>query len=401
VSSLDVAPGHSAHLVVAANEFSSASVINKVVVTTNALDSSPGFVDITRNLPARFVTRVAFDPGDSTVIFATLGGFAADTPGSPGHVFRTTIAGATWTNISPRSDIPVNAIALDCTTSPATIYLGTDTGVLRSNDGGATWHSVDDIHLPNAAVAALDLNPQAGVLRAATWGRGVFELSTPTGPAIAIDQSALRFGETCLTGSELPITVRNIGIQDLVVNSVQRLSGSTAFTVQSSPATPLTIAPGAQVVFGVRFTPGGAGVVDSAIIRVVTNDPTAPTVDLVATGTLETTPPNIAALTPSPALLAPPNHKMAAVTIAVKVTDNCDTAVAQSCQIVAITSNEPISGVGDGDTAPDWAITGKLAANLRSERSGTGSGRVYTLTVQCTDAAGNSTTETTTVTVPK
>jgi hypothetical protein len=37
--------------------------------------------------------------------------------------------------------------------------------------------------------------------------------------------------------------------------------------------------------------------------------------------------------------------------------------------------------------------------SLRAERSGTGSGRVYTITVQCTDAAGNSTTKTVTVTV--
>ena len=46
------------------------------------------------------------------------------------------------------------------------------------------------------------------------------------------------------------------------------------------------------------------------------------------------------------------------------------------------------------------AITGALTANLRAERAGPGDGRVYTLTVQCTDQSHNSATATTTVQVP-
>jgi hypothetical protein len=91
---------------------------------------------------------------------------------------------------------------------------------------------------------------------------------------------------------------------------------------------------------------------------------------------------------------------MVPVNVSVAVTDNCDAAVLQSCHIVLVTSNEPISGNGDGNTAPDWQIAGNLTANLRAERSGPGTGRIYTLTVQCTDSAGNSSSRETTVTVP-
>jgi hypothetical protein len=91
---------------------------------------------------------------------------------------------------------------------------------------------------------------------------------------------------------------------------------------------------------------------------------------------------------------------MVPVALTVAVSDNCDAAVGQSCHVVSVTSNEPISGNGEGDTAPDWEITGNLTLNLRAERSGGGTGRIYTISVQCTDNAGNSASRSTTVTVP-
>jgi hypothetical protein len=91
---------------------------------------------------------------------------------------------------------------------------------------------------------------------------------------------------------------------------------------------------------------------------------------------------------------------MVPVTVTVSVVDVCDLNVGANCKIIAVSSNEPVDGLGDGDTAPDWQITGKLTVNLRAERAGTGNGRVYTLTVECIDASGNSATKTVTVSVP-
>ena len=52
-------------------------------------------------------------------------------------------------------------------------------------------------------------------------------------------------------------------------------------------------------------------------------------------------------------------------------------------------------------TEVDWLITGDLTLELRAERSGRSKeGRVYTITVQCADASGNSSTAEVTVTVP-
>jgi hypothetical protein len=80
-------------------------------------------------------------------------------------------------------------------------------------------------------------------------------------------------------------------------------------------------------------------------------------------------------------------------------TDAGDVCGAATCAIASVTSNEPENGQGDGDTAADWQITGATTVDLRAERSGGGDGRVYTLTVRCTDPAGNASTGTTTVAV--
>lgn len=113
----------------------------------------------------------------------------------------------------------------------------------------------------------------------------------------------------------------------------------------------------------------------------------------------DTTPPTITSASASPNTLWPPNHKMVPVTVTVAATDNSGDV--PTCQIVSVSSNEPINGLGDGNTAPDWQITGPLTVNLRAERSGKGTGRTYTITVACTDGFGNTSTAAVTVNVER
>lgn len=113
---------------------------------------------------------------------------------------------------------------------------------------------------------------------------------------------------------------------------------------------------------------------------------------------VDNTPAIINDIAATPEMLWPPNHQMVAVSVSVSATDNCDAT--PMCRIISVSSNEPVNGIGDGNTAPDWEITGDLTVNLRAERSGGGSGREYTVTVQCTDAGGSSTMADTTVFVP-
>jgi hypothetical protein len=68
---------------------------------------------------------------------------------------------------------------------------------------------------------------------------------------------------------------------------------------------------------------------------------------------------------------------------------------------IDITSNEPINGVGDGNTNVDWQVLSPSLVRLRAERSGGGPGRVYTLTILCIDGAGNDASRPTEVAVGK
>ena len=95
--------------------------------------------------------------------------------------------------------------------------------------------------------------------------------------------------------------------------------------------------------------------------------------------------------------LWPPNHKMVDVAINYNASDNCG---AINCQL-NVSSNEPINGTGDGDTAPDWQVVDLHHVRLRAERAGGGNYRVYTTTILCTDNSGNRSTGNVTVKVPK
>jgi hypothetical protein len=113
---------------------------------------------------------------------------------------------------------------------------------------------------------------------------------------------------------------------------------------------------------------------------------------------LDRTPPEILSVRPSLSELWPVNHKLVAVTLTASVRDAGDPAPVT--RIVSVTSNQSVNGTGDGQTSADWEITGPMAVNLRAERSANDGDRVYTITIESRDAAGNMSQATTTVTVP-
>lgn len=100
----------------------------------------------------------------------------------------------------------------------------------------------------------------------------------------------------------------------------------------------------------------------------------------------------------TPEELWPPNHKYVRVEATVTASDNFDAA--PTVTLVSVTSSEPDEGPGKGKSLNDIVILDDFTFKLRAETLRARFPRIYTITYQITDACGNSTLATATVTVP-
>lgn len=100
---------------------------------------------------------------------------------------------------------------------------------------------------------------------------------------------------------------------------------------------------------------------------------------------------------PSIQTLWPADHAFVSVNVLGVTNPEGDSA---SIVISAIRQDEPVIGLGAGDTAPDGAGVGTSTAHVRAERAGTGNGRVYHIAFTASDGYGRSCTGEVKVGVP-
>jgi Abnormal spindle-like microcephaly-assoc'd, ASPM-SPD-2-Hydin len=270
--------------------------------TTNALSGVTSTWQAPATQPAAIagqpVTGIAIDPTNTQDVVVVYPGFSGVNPdlAPTQHVFMTTDGGATWTDISGvinggatnLPDLPLHSVVIDPGTSPHTIVVASDAGVLQSADLGKTWQ-VLGIGMPTVEVTSLALDSAANppLLRAGTYGRSVFELGAATTGLLAVNAN-LSFAQVCSGSSPTQIiTLYNVGPADLHVSSLARVSGSTDFTIISGPSLPVTISPDSSVSFTIGFTPTGTGA-ESAVFQINSDDPFTPMKQLSATATVAT-----------------------------------------------------------------------------------------------------------------
>ena len=154
----------------------------KVWVTT---DDAASWTDTTKSplpnnpvLPNRAATWAATHPADGRKAIVVFSGWNGSLS-QPGHVFRTLDGGATWADVSGAlPDEPVFTVAVD-PARPNDVYIGTEFGVYVNNAGwsGSSWTKINAGQLPHVHVHQLEFSLANGKLRAATHGRGIWELS--------------------------------------------------------------------------------------------------------------------------------------------------------------------------------------------------------------------------------
>jgi hypothetical protein len=188
-----------------------------------------------------------------------------------------------------------------------------------------------------------------------------------------------------------------VGAPGRIVNGQTNAGGADIFQFNGTSwvlAQQITATdPSSQALFGSAVDIGASGIIVGAPDE-STEFLNAGAAYIFSPG--ETNEPVIVSISASPNRLFPPNHKLVPVTISLTTQGNV-----VSSKIISVSSNQPINGKGDGNTSPDWIITGDLTVLLRAERAGNiKTDRVYTITVQVTDAFGNTATASVLVTVP-
>ena len=147
---------------------------------------------------------------------------------------------------------------------------------------------------------------------------------------------------------------------------------------------------------GVLFMFTDASISNTAVMTSTTSDPNSTNNQATATVAASNPAPAILDASVSESVLWPPNHKMVDVTVNYTIADNCGAVTTA----LSVMSNEPVNGGNDGNTSADWIVVDAHHVQLRAERAGGGSGRVYTINITSTDSAGNSSSSTVFVTVP-
>lgn len=150
-------------------------------------DNGNSWQVIGTTLPGQVITAIAVDPLNAQRLFVSLSGYA-----DGAKVFESTDGGNTWTNRSGNlPNVPVNTIVMEPGTDG--LYIGTDLGVFYTTPQLSTWQPFGQ-GLPNCVITELEVHAGSGKLRAATFGRGLWEsdLFTMSGapPVAAFTTSA-------------------------------------------------------------------------------------------------------------------------------------------------------------------------------------------------------------------
>jgi len=163
VTSLAVAPSDSATIYAGTDD------ANLWVTRNNGLL----WTKINTGLPQRWVTSINVAYNNPMEVFVTFSGYRFND--SIAHVYHSTDAGSSWTNISGNlPDIPTNYILQD-PDYPEILYLATDVAVYYTKDTGTTWQMLGST-LPLVPVNELSIHSNSRYLFAATYGRSMYRI---------------------------------------------------------------------------------------------------------------------------------------------------------------------------------------------------------------------------------
>ncbi len=222
------------------------------------------------------VSSVVADEHDTTgmTVYTTAMGFAGNGKNAP-HLYRSVDGGAHWTNISSNlPNAPANGVLVD-PNDANTLYVAMDTGVYVTQQvtscASANCWSVYGAGLPNAPVVGIEAaagiatgDGRFGELRAATYGRGIWEIPLltavyPAVPAMTLSPTSLTFATQAIATASAAqtITVTNSGNATLAVTQI--VTSGDFNETDTCVGAAGGIAAGSTCVVQVKFLPTATG----------------------------------------------------------------------------------------------------------------------------------------------
>jgi hypothetical protein len=272
---------------------------------------------------------------------------------------RPAPADPSWISFSPSSVGPVPAPSTQTFTVTATVPSGTPAGTYDFDieavaDGVDIGHQALTLIVPQKVLTLVPPTATNPIGMSQTFTANVSDMLGP------------------YVGDSVGFAVTSGPDRGVTGSGTTDPSGNTTFTITNSPPTPGT---------------------DTLVVT--DGSLTAP-----STATWFNSPPDCLKVALDQTSLWPPNHKL--VTITASGATDPDVGDHATLVIDGVTQDEPVNGLGDGDTSPDAVLTSPLSntVQIRVERSGLGDGRVYVVQFTATDTHGATCTGAATVGVP-
>lgn len=138
-----------------------------------SMDSGANWTVTSDDIKAVSVLAFAVDPGNPAVFYAEI---------SSNRLMKSEDSGQSWSQTGFNPPWAVNArpeaLLVDPTTTPSTLYAGTNTGIYRSTDGGATWYDfnggLSTYH--HKDIDKIIRDPRTNTIYAAGYSSGLFRL---------------------------------------------------------------------------------------------------------------------------------------------------------------------------------------------------------------------------------
>jgi hypothetical protein len=331
--------------------------------------------------------------------------------------------GAAVTYSASASDNVDGSIAVDCEPpSGSTFSLGTHTVTCTATDAaGNTATQTFDVKVQDTTAPTLSGVPSNQTAEATDAHGATVSYALPTA-SDAVDPSPT---VTCVPASGTTFALGTTTVSCTATDASGNTSAPQTFTVTVQDTTPPTVTvPSNMTVFSsgggaiaVDFTTSASDLVDGSVPTTCT--PPSGSTFPVGTTTVTCTATDAAGNTGSASFtvtvvpnrppvcsavsvqgvagLWPVNHKLVLVSLSGASDPDGNTI---TYRIDGVSQDEPVTGGGSGNTAFDAQRASGGSVWLRSERAGSGDGRVYTIAFTVTDQYGLSCSGTVDVAVP-